>query len=119
MGDYMQPAEYHLHASCEKVDGSKAGKSEKSEKLGKSLTDLTNYAYTYMRAIQDPTSCVHPDVHADFDLFLSPFSFFLCGHREDSVSVNIFKIEPPLFGIIGFAVPEEIVSFDGKASGKS
>jgi hypothetical protein len=88
----MQPAEYHPHASCEKGDGSRAGKSEKLGKLGKlgkSLTDLTNYAYTYMRAIQDPTSCVHPDVHADFDLFLSPFSFFLCGHGEDSVSVHI------------------------------
>jgi hypothetical protein len=98
------------------VDGSKAGKSEK---IGRSLTDLTNYAYTYMRAIQDPTSCVHPDVHADFDLFLSPFSFFLCRHGEYPVSVNIFKIEPPLFGIVGFAVPEEVVSLDGKAPGKS
>jgi hypothetical protein len=48
----------------------------------------------------------------------SLFLFFLCRHGEYPVSVNIFKIEPPLFGIVGFAIPEEVISFDGNAPGK-
>jgi hypothetical protein len=33
--------------------------------------------------------------------------------------MHVLKIEPPFFGIVGFAISEEVVSLDGKASGKS